>query len=278
MSDGIEEVCDELIKEFYQSAPLYVERAFARRQDNSWTTVVDQIELHCDNCKISRPFNNALSGAPRPHGGSLPAQGPKRTSGVKTVEFDCATCSSSPRTYYIGWKLEDETINIIKRGEYPRAKLDRDPILDKFFEEDQALYEKAKICLAQHYGIGGFAYLRQIVEKNIKTLLESIKAEAEMGEASADIMRALEKLKNESPMSDKIAVANAALPAYLMPGGANPLGKLYGSLSAGIHSHTDEDCLKRSNEILACLKYLVGEMADRKKGRDNFAAVVGRMD
>ena len=37
-------------------------------------------------------------------------------------------------------------------------------------------------------------------------------------------------------MSEKIKVANTALPSHLKPDGLNPLGKLYQALSEGVHT------------------------------------------
>ena len=78
-------------------------------------------------------------------------------------------------------------------------------------------------------------------------------------------------------MSEKIAIANSALPEYLTPSGLNPLGRLYKILSEGVHSYTDDECLKRAHAVEECLKYLVGELASRKKNRDSFASKIGEL-
>ena len=76
-------------------------------------------------------------------------------------------------------------------------------------------------------------------------------------------------------MSEKIRVANLALPPHLKPDGLNPLGKLYQALSEGIHSLSDTECLERAKAIGECLTFLVSELASRKEHRARFKSLVG---
>ena len=76
-------------------------------------------------------------------------------------------------------------------------------------------------------------------------------------------------------MSDKISVANRALPAYLQPDGLNPLGRLYQILSEGVHSMSDSDCLEKAKSIQVCLKYLISELGTRKTNSSSFKSMIG---
>jgi len=76
-------------------------------------------------------------------------------------------------------------------------------------------------------------------------------------------------------MSEKISIANQALPEYLIPEGLNPLGRLYKVLSEGVHSYDDGQCLERAKNIQACIKYMISELATRKKNRDSFKSLIG---
>ena len=78
-------------------------------------------------------------------------------------------------------------------------------------------------------------------------------------------------------MSEKIRVANLALPLHLQPDGLNPLGRLYQVLSEGVHSLSDDDCLKKARATSECLAFLVSELASRKEHRARFKSMVGQL-
>ena len=133
------------------------------------------------------------------------------------------------------------------------------------------------ICLANGYGIAAFAYMRRIVESNIDGLLDMLKEDIEATNDASPLLAKLAELRNESPMSDKISIANEALPDHLIPSGTNPLGRLYKVLSEGIHTYSDETCLERASNVQACLKYLISELASRKKNRESFSGMIGSL-
>jgi hypothetical protein len=118
--------------------------------------------------------------------------------------------------------------------------------------------------------------MRRIIEQNIETLLDLL-AEDTSSSDDKEIAQALSELKKESPMSDKIKVANKALPDHLKPDGLNPLGKLYQLLSEGVHSMSDYECLERATNLKGCIKYLVSELASRKANREKFKSLVGNL-
>ncbi len=76
-------------------------------------------------------------------------------------------------------------------------------------------------------------------------------------------------------MSEKIRIANHALPEHLKPDGLNPLGRLYQVLSEGVHNLSDEECLDRAKATSECLAFLVSELASRKEHRTRFKRMVG---
>lgn len=88
---------------------------------------------------------------------------------------------------------------------------------------------------------------------------------------------ALAELRKDAPMSEKIKVANLALPAHLKPDGLNPLGRLYQVLSEGIHSLSETECIERAQAISGCLAFLISELASRKEHRTRFKSMVGKL-
>ena len=198
-------------------------------------------------------------------------------SGTSYFTFKCVSCRKAEREFLVEQIVDDKSIKLQKYGELPRRPLPRDPILQKFFSVDLANYEKAVVCLANEYGVAAFVYLRRITEANIAGLIDLLEDDVRSSGGDAAIASALAELRKESPMSEKIRVANLALPPHLKPDGLNPLGRLYQVLSEGVHSLSDAECLERAKTISECLAFLVSELASRKQHQARFKSVVGRL-
>jgi hypothetical protein len=263
---------DAEIKSFLETTPLYSWREFRKPPVNRAGLGIKEIDAFCEICNQPRPFQDF-----KLRGSGAGMAGPALSSGTSCLDFECASCRKARRIFLIEQVVNDQVIRVQKFGELPRKRLPRDPGLQRFLAADLENYEKAVACLANSYGVAAFAYFRRITESNIGRLLELLQEDAaESGADSATVM-ALAELRNDSPMKDKIRVANLALPPYLKPDGLNPLGKLYKELSEGIHSLTDLECLERAKTLSACLEFLVGELASRKEHMSRFKSQVGRM-
>jgi len=257
-------ITDAEIRTFLETYPLYKWATYSRPRINRGPLLIQEIEAHCGICGKMKPFHdlrfrgtglNALKGV---------------ENGSTYYEFTCVTCRKSQVIILVQQTIDDQQICIQKYGELPRKKLPRDKNLQKFFENDLDCFEKAVVCEANGYGIAAFSYLRRIVENNIGALLSLIEEEVKATGDSVDLLQALAQLKAVSPMSDKIKVANNALPNYLRPNGLNPLGTLYRVLSEGVHSLSDDKCLQRAITIRETLAFLVAELSARKSNRARF--------
>lgn len=151
------------------------------------------------------------------------------------------------------------------------------PVLKRFLRDDFENYRKAIACLSLGYGIAAFAYWRRIVEDNIEELLELVQEDVKSTSAGEAIEGALAELRENSPMKEKIKIANRALPDYLKPDGLNPLGRLYQVLSQGVHRLSEEECSKKARATSQCLEYLVSELTTRKRNRDRLKQMVGSL-
>lgn len=268
----MEKFSDECIKEFLETAPLYLWKEFKKTDWNRTSLWINEIDSFCETCKQIRPFQDMR---PRGSGAGMALQ--TLSTGTSCFQFRCVSCRGSEHEYLVEQVVTDETIKIQKYGERPRKQLERDPLLQKFFSHDSEYYEKALVCLANGYGVAAFVYMRRIIEKNIDELLLMIQEDIECTESESPILAKLAELKVSSPMSDRISIANTALPDYLIPSGLNPLGRLYKSLSEGVHSYDDSECLERAKTVQSCIKYLVSELAARKKNRDSFKSLIGSL-
>jgi len=269
----MKEIDDQSIKSFLETAPLYSWYEYKKPFINIGGLWINEIEAFCPKCKKLKPFHNIrVSG-----GGAGRSSVKEISSGTGEFKFKCVSCNKRTIEYLVERTVSENTIKLRKYGQLPPVRLNNDKALLKFFSNDLDNYEKAEKCLAHGFGIGAFAYLRRILEDNIAKLLDLIEKDADKYGNNESVLQALNDLRKESPMSDKIKIANNALPDYLKPNGANPLGKLYGSLSDGVHSLDDNDCLQRSIAIKGCLIYLVSELSARNKNEQKFNDMIGKI-
>jgi len=266
------ELTDADIKTFLETAPLYSWREFKKPFANRSSLWISEIDAYCDVCEQLRPFQDLRS-----RGGGAGMGFNALKSGTSYFTFSCVSCRKAHREYLLEQVLDDENIRIQKYGELPRSKLGRNRVLQKFLKDDLDNYEKAIVCLSHEYGVAAFAYFRRIVENNINALLDLVQEDAQSSGSDKAIMDALGDLRKDAPMSEKIKIANLALPNHLKPDGLNPLGRLYQVLSEGVHSLPDAECLQKAKTISECLAFLVSELASRTEHRARFKNLVGKL-
>lgn len=269
----MDELSDQEIKMFLEQVPLYTSKTYKLPKINRSDLYVREIECYCSHCNQSRPFQDMSSR------GSGLAPGQTRESlknGISYFDFKCVSCKTT-KIIQVERTISKENIVLMKFGELPRKDLERDAILQKFFSDDSDNYEKATVCLANGYGIAAFVYYRRIIEHNIDKLLDLIKDDIGTTDQHSDLLKSISLLREESPMSEKISIANKSLPDYLIPDGLNPLGRLYQILSEGIHSLSDQECLERSNIVKECIKFLISELTSRTSHRKQFKHLVGKL-
>jgi hypothetical protein len=265
-------ITDRAIRAFLETYPLYEWATYSRPAINRGPLLIQEIEADCSVCGKTKPFHDVRYRTTGPH--SLKGV----ENGSTCYEFTCVTCRKTQVIILIQQTIDDQYIRMQKYGELPRKKLPRDKKLQMFFTKDLDCFEKAVACEANAYGIGAFSYLRRIVEINIQGLLAQIEEEVNAVDADSGVLSALTELKDSSPMSAKIKVANNALPNYLRPQGLNPLGTLYKVLSEGVHSLSDEECLRRAITVRESLAFLVAELSARKATRTRFKQGIERLN
>ena len=252
------------LKEFLETTPLYVKKTFDVQRIKHAQIALQGIDQDCETCNKLRPFHNV----------SNTRNYELLLSGDVGYRFRCVTCGERERLILTRVTVTDLTVTFEKFGEWPPKKQVTNKTLQRFFKEDLDNYRKATACLAHGYGVGAFAYFRRIVEGNIGRLLDLVAEEAHACGDDKAALDAIAELRKESPMSAKIQIANAAVPPHLKPNGLNPLGRIYAVLSEGVHTLSDEQCQEKAKLIATSLTFLVGELAARKRSRDEFAAAV----
>lgn len=252
------------IRDLLENYPLYkqVSNSSATNLFDPTTVSLREISSFCENCDEIKPFHNFNDSH------QVYTVPPATLKKMDTVQFNCVTCQKTSRIFHLWIERRDNLSFLVSKiGEFPQKQLPKNKSLSKFFREDKAEYNKAVICIANGYGVAAFAYMRRIVEKNILSLLDQIQESVSQDSA---ISNSINELKATSPMSDRIRIANSALPDYLKPDGFNPLGQIYGLLSDGVHSLSDSECLDKAENIQACLEFLISELAAHKQNKEEF--------
>jgi len=155
-----------------------------------------------------------------------------------------------------------------KVGQWPGHQLKADKVLYSFLDdEDKYYYDKALLCLSHNHGVGAFAYLRKIVEKEIIRMVEEL-ATNSTGETDK-IKALLQEFHSKKQMSNLLDSIFPFLPNDLKSLGFNPFKILYGKLSEGVHHLSDEECLTIASSIndllIVTIKRLRQDQIEQKR-------------
>ena len=183
------------------------------------------------------------------------------------LNYKCAGCGVFQRVFSI--KVSDKLEYLMKIGQYPKTDISIDKSISKALGEHEELFKKGLICESQSYGIAAYTYYRRIVEKVIDELLDDI---TDLVDASDKIQyeEALKKTKETSFAKDKIELVKDLLPTSLKPNGMNPLGSLYGILSEGMHSKSDDECIEIAGHIKTILVFFIKQVIQSKQESKEF--------
>jgi hypothetical protein len=160
-------------------------------------------------------------------------------------------------------KLLESDIYVQKVGVFPKIQIKPSKEITKYFNtEINSFYYKGLNSLHQNFGIGAFAYFRRIIEKELLNIISDIKSLPDSH--TTEIERLLlehDKTPNISTIYDNIF---EHLPNSLKSLGNNPIKLLYNQTSEGLHSLSEEDCLKRANTILKLLEFVIKKINEEK--------------
>lgn len=256
---------------FIETSPMYGKIAFqAPSVIEDWLSYgCRQIETFCHKCKETRFFNYSGNTPGRAGMPKIITFPPERTI---QLDFVCqnVNCHCEKYYYFHCQKAENQVI-VTKIGEWPSATPRVERAIQEIFPKSADLLKKGVVCLNEGYGVGAFAYFRQVLEPHIELLLREVEDFATETN-DTKVIDKIAELRKESPMSEKIAIAKEALPAILNVEGVNPLGTIYGCLSEDIHNGSDEECLQKAQDIYSALSFILHTLANFKKVRNEYTA------
>jgi hypothetical protein len=239
-------------KSFLENKPLYYKfyiKGIVRTADKLPKA---SINMFCENCNSNQTFqmtNNYNDGFKKFN--------PFIGNQVIQLEYTCVGCEKYKR--YFSLYFAEDFSYMMKVGQYPAWDISIDRDLEKMLEKHVDNYKKGLICESQGYGIGAYSYYRRIVEDIIDKLLDTIPFLMTDKEKNL-YEKALEETKKTTVAQEKIVLVKDLLPQSLRPNNFNPLSILHSSLSEGLHSKTDEECLELAESIREVLVFLVTQV------------------
>ena len=165
----------------------------------------------------------------------------------------------------------------MKFGESPGFGMPTPTRLLKLLGDQKDTFLKGRRCENQGLGIGAFVYYRRVVEHQKNRFLAEIISAAKLLNASGEQIAALEAAKDETQFTKAMTTVKDAIPEALLLRGHNPLTLLHSALSAGVHEHSDAECLELAQDIRIVLVDLAERLGQALKDDAELKDAVSRL-
>ncbi len=251
-------------KKFIEEFPLYKKFKDVNLPRSVSEIHKVNIKIHCAICKTSQTFTMRNK-----YGDGLFPTNIRFYSEQLRLFYKCTHCEEAVQTYYIKVNNIEDDEWVMKVGQSPAWKISSDTNLEKLLGVHTDYFKKGLVCESQCYGIGAFGYYRRIVEVIIDELLDQISDLIPPNELET-YNEALALTKNTRVAAEKIELVKDLLPPILRPDGMNPLSLLHSTLSQGLHSETDEECLEKAVHCKEIIIFLIKQITESKQTGTQF--------
>jgi hypothetical protein len=245
-----------------QVSDLWEERFSA----GQYLRVKTPLRLHCPECEGERAFR--CDGQYRLQIGAV---------NEKFVSYLCGDCRKAHKLFSLWIVPSKDGGRVYKYGEKPPFGEPVPKKLLRLFGSDSKTFLKGRQCENQGLGIGAFAYYRRVVENHKNDLFDEIIRVCETVNASHELIAELGSAKQEVSFTRSMEHIKTALPQGLLINGDNPLLALHRALSVGLHSETDEACLKLASAVRLVLGDLVEKMSFLRQDRKELSAAMSSL-
>lgn len=265
------------IESFLVSVPPGTRADVRCGQPTPYFLSVDDIHIHCFQCKGNRNFRLHYT-SPEDHCGGcfIPVKDVPVEMQSSSQEgyydiflrFICCNCGGSEKSYAIRYRLEDTDngiIQCIKYGEHPNFGPIIPNKLNSLVGSDRDLFLKGLRCENQGLGVGAFTYYRRVVEDQTTRIIQQIRKVAVKISAPEKSLNLLDAAIAETQFSKALEIAKDAIPQSLLLQGHNPLLFLHDNLSDGVHNLSDSECLEIAQDIRVVLSELSERLAQALK-------------
>lgn len=198
---------------------------------------------------------------------------PLGTSG--NITFLCAQCGEYV-SFLVHARRNGDTCSLVKAGQWPSLRPRPDSVLARALGADAGLYAQGMAAERAGFGIGAYAYYRQVAENVTDELLAKLMTFAE-GSGNTAMVAAIQAVGAEQQASKKIDAVKDLLPPMLREGGLNPLGTIYGALSDHLHSRTDAECLHLAGDLRGALEFLLRTLEGQQIEKERYEASIRKV-
>jgi len=159
--------------------------------------------------------------------------------------------------------LEENRANIfIEKLGAPPIKIKLNKSLEKYLDRESCnWYFKVKKSLQDNLGIGAFAYLRRIIEKELIRMVDDI---SHFDGADDKMSAIIAKHKGSNKPHLIYEDIFIYLPKSLQALGDNPFKILYTQTSEALHNLSEEDCLNRAKNIEMVFEFVIRKIYEEK--------------
>ena len=215
------------------------------------------IELHCPLC------NRATTYTCRGGGFFGGAASNIEAGLLLTVTYECQRCVSHTRQFVFGTKGAGDGTKFVKFAAWPAQRpRSRNAVKDILDKEKADFFRRGMMCEQHGLGMGAHAYYRRIVETSIEEWLDELKAVT--GEEGHQEW--LDKHDGRPQMGEQIDRLQHFMHDSIAGDGKAPINALYSTLSKGLHSLPEDDCLvlaEALRELLVFTLIKISEMRDK---------------
>jgi hypothetical protein len=238
--------------EFLLHVPLYESFRFDKRKSNPFFEIEHfkgPLDCFCPGCERHSVFNRI--GEPKY------SELAHTHNYVFTIPMVCSR-SQGHRILFI---FRSHQGVLQKIGQYPSLADLATPDLEKYrpvLGKERFRELSRAIGLAAHgVGVGAFVYLRRIFESLVEEARASAAAEEGWNQAAYEAGR----------MDEKIALLRAYLPPFLVENRA-----LYGIMSVGVHTLSEQECMAAFPAVRAGIELILDDRLERQLREEKLKA------
>lgn len=250
------------VREMLEAQPLYtwVSLELPEFQDR---LSPDMLLLECWICKAERPFR-----VPGIWGSGSGRERPKIEHGaVYVFSYECTACKKATFRAWLEIRLRPEA-GVRKVGQVPPYSVAIDRDVEAVLGDGAQHLKRAKICVAQGYGLAACAYMRRLLEEEVTPVLQLVLDAASDAGATENSLADLRAVIGGKEAAPKLPIAYRHAPPSLNVPGGNPLKLMHDLLSRGVHALPEEECVQIALQLIAALEFTVVEL---RRHRDNLA-------
>lgn len=247
-------------------------RPTLRAMDKVHYLELPTLDLHCPNqsCDGVRSFS-PLANVKLDNSSNDPQP--------RFVAYRCRNCGEFLKMFACWFRLVKDSTDMdwYKFGEDPPFGPPTPAKVITLLGSEKENYLKGRRAESQGMGIAAYAYYRRSVENKKNAILDEIIRVSERLGAPANMVADMKAARQETQFKTAIEAIKHGIPESLMVNGQNPLTLLHSALSAGLHDHSDEECLELAADIRVVLTEMVERMTAAMKDEAELKASVGRL-